>query len=1254
MRYVRAHACDTLHARRLWGAILRSTGFHSGFAAWWESCSFRTSGSPATIPWIPPDATVAIAIFDTMQIALRHFEQELQKSSRLYAKLRRDSNPNAIFQDLRTFQPNGVDVLLHQTPARIVEVRPSDLSVVLDRPVVFSESQPIVCQGRELRVLHAEHDCIWVDCVDELQPGFAVTQLTQIGTHEDLSNMFLSTWRSMWERHKDVPPDRWRTILEFARAHLPSRQFHWPTMEVADLSHCIAHKSSTTSGGLDGVTLGDLKAMPPEALHNFIGMFHQAEHSGIWPAQVVSGRVSCLAKVPHPEKVLDFRPITVLGLLYRCWGTFHARHAIRHLDDVLPLGLYGSRPKRFAGQVWSHLLWSIEQAYECDIPLCGLIVDIQKAFNFLPRAVVMEACALVGLPFYVLRGWAGALSLMARRFLLSGSLSAPAYSDCGLPEGCALSCVGMMVIDVLFHHWMTHFFPLCQPLTYVDDWQVLVTNPDLLGATFQCLERFTHALDLLLDQRKTHTWSVSTAGRRALRDQELSVVSHCKNLGAHVQISRQHTNSALMERVQSVGHLWQKLRLSASSYVQKLRALRCAAWPRALHGVAATSLSSATFASLRSGAMKGIRADASGANAAVHLGLIESVDLDPLGWAILQTLRLTRDCGSPDRVEQVLADVVAGDSGIPNNSITQTLCSRLQLLGWHVTARGFIQDLCGQFSIFGVSMAELQYRVAFHWPLWVEAQTTHRRCFQGIGRVDPFDTRTWLRQLDVADRALFRKLLNGTHVTQDGKVHCQEASSDLCPYCQCSDSRFHRFWECERFETLRNGIPDDTRRCILDLPEALTCSGWSLSPTTALEWNQYFASLQPPPLPQFHAAGDIHLFTDGSCFAQKDVASRFAGWAVVQASCASVHDCKHSKIVDSGVLPGLLQSAVRAEIFAILRALQLVDTSPCRVFLWTDCEAVVRRMNRLLAGGTVRINSAHADLWHAIGRCLRVRQGPTVITRVAAHQDPDDEHSVFDAWCFRHNGLADFAAVQANFDRPDVFWELHSRHMHAVKWVVGINRVVQRVLLRISQEVVRQDDAVQLQPVASMMPTVVFLPWAPLPAIQIPHGAVRWYGDGLVRIIASWFWYTLTPSSSPMTWVAHSQLYLDFQLATGHPGPIHQGHWKDGAHVPWLQMRGFAFKQRVRWFIKLLKEILCHLDISVQFGFGLPDSQLLQFHTGLLAVPWPKSHLVRIDSWLSKVGGGLTFRRGAKALDALPFAQRSVEFPLVPMTSLGL
>ena len=56
-------------------------------------------------------------------------------------------------------------------------------------------------------------------------------------------------------------------------------------------------------------------------------------------------------------------------------------------------------------------------------------------------------------------------------------------------------------------------------------------------------------------------------------------------------------------------------------------------------------LASQHFSSLRAAAMKGLNASGSGCNAMVHLSLIEQPTTDPQFWAVVQTLRLVRDCG---------------------------------------------------------------------------------------------------------------------------------------------------------------------------------------------------------------------------------------------------------------------------------------------------------------------------------------------------------------------------------------------------------------------------------------------------------------------------------------------------------------------------------------------------------------------------------------------------------------------------------
>lgn len=271
-RHVRLHDPDTQHAKSVWGAIVRATGFSPSFPEWWAHSSIRTYGAPACLPLIPPPFDICQLIYETMCLALRQFELELSKSSRLYARLRRENNPNAIFQDLKAFPDKGVHVLMQPKCAKVVEVRLDDMALVLDHPVDFDPDQPVVCNTNPIPVIHADHDCVWVQSVDGLEPGCTISQLSKIGTDDDLFHTFLHTWKQMWERHSQVPPDRWETILAFARHHLPRQQFSWPPTEETSLSQCVSHKKHTTAGGLDGVSLRDLQAMPYNALSNFVSI----------------------------------------------------------------------------------------------------------------------------------------------------------------------------------------------------------------------------------------------------------------------------------------------------------------------------------------------------------------------------------------------------------------------------------------------------------------------------------------------------------------------------------------------------------------------------------------------------------------------------------------------------------------------------------------------------------------------------------------------------------------------------------------------------------------------------------------------------------------------------------------------------------------------------------------------------------------------------------------------------------------------
>lgn len=230
--------------------------------------------------------------------------------------------------------------------------------------------------------------------------------------------------------------------------------------------------------------------------------------------------------------------------------------------------------------------------------------------------------------------------------------------------------------------------------------------------------------------------------------------------------------------------------------------------------------------------------------------------------------------------------------------------------------------------------------------------------------------------------------------------------------------------------------------------------------------------------------------------------------------------------------------------------------------------------------------------------------------------------------------------------RNHEFWSLHGRHVTGCFGIKRINREVQKLQWAVSREVGQSEEPmhVHLEP----LPTQ---PWRPLPPFAIPEGAVRRYGDALVRIIIlSWFWQVIDRGDHQMVWVSHFQLYADFMGSIGHPGPVHKQRRLDGATY---SLQGHGFKQCTRWFVKVWKEALRHQNISLDCAFGKPCSQMVLMHAGVVALPWPKERLATVDRWMLKCSA-TTFRRQSKAIGVLPLIDRMAEFPEIYVSTAGL
>ena len=156
--------------------------------------------------------------------------------------------------------------------------------------------------------------------------------------------------------------------------------------------------------------------------------------------------------------------------------------------------------------------------------------------------------------------------------------------------------------------------------------------------------------------------------------------------------------------------------------------------------------------------------------------------------------------------------------------------------------------------------------------------------------------------------------------------------------------------------------------------------------------------------------------------------------------------------------------------------------------------------------------------------------------------------------------------------------------------------------------------------------------------------ASRLFGETHIQRVVQWFSARVGGSSmQDVRWVSFTQLYLDYVMCWGNPGPLRvQNQWIDIEMRPYLMVAGFSLRQRLRWFRQMLKAVWKEAACEVGLGQCRPHSSMIQAFVQCASVPWAAHALHTVDNWLAaNLSGQCT--RNAKALTALPVPQRSLE-----------
>ena len=134
---------------------------------------------------------------------------------------------------------------------------------------------------------------------------------------------------------------------------------------------------------------------------------------------------------------------------------------------------------------------------------------------------------------------------------------------------------------------------------------------------------------------------------------------------------------------------------------------------------------------------------------------------------------------------------------------------------------------------------------------------------------------------------------------------------------------------------------------------SLTQAGWAICSETHDEWWRYLIELQHgPPIDSSNVSGwmpwlggSLHRWKLLSPHKWRSPVCLMVGMPrkIQMWRCTTV-------ILIAGVLPGPLQSAFRAELYAVYQAISWAVCYGCKNRLWTDCQGVVTKLQGLLAG----------------------------------------------------------------------------------------------------------------------------------------------------------------------------------------------------------------------------------------------------------------------------------------------------------------
>ena len=982
---------NLLACEHLWKTIFEADGFHNGFPNW------VLDHFGIFVPSSTPHAEYIAALLAEFQFFYRGVENQYKSEQNLKRRgtiLEDITRGGALsYKEIRGSSPPPLAFLKENIHANLVPQRwtKSGNSVLLvDHNPGFQAGLPIETMGQHAIIQRTESNKVFLDRPIKCKhPNGIVVQQISTADPAQMHHMIDQAWSKMWSR--DDPEDtieQWPDCVEFISclADCESCPYHKFTVEM--WKHYLRGINMKSSRGACGFSSRDLTLFPPALLDWLFRIFQCAENGHGWPSRLTQARVIMLAK-PNADNhdALSVRPITVLSRLYRQWSRCRSIQVLKHLGSQLPPEVGGIACNVSADLLVAFVADQIDEGLHSNSTHAGIVVDLTKAFNNLPRIPLSMLAAKLGLPKEYAFAHNGMLEELVRFVDLGGHIGHDIPSTTGVPEGCAMSVVSMLLITVLVSQSLQNdAFPVILAM-FADNWGITAQNVEQLQAAINRLEKVVSSLKLKISADKSWTWATAPKLRKQLPQvrifgESVESVVNTKDLGCDVAYAKKVVKTTMKKRWhKSLRHL-KRIKGKKLPYKFKGQMTNAVGVGMVGYGIEVSTQSKWFWKRLRAGVASALRCSKAGANSLLVLSATGE-QVDPEQRCLLRRIKFFRRyiLAFPDR-KKYFVNACGRSTHKARVSPAFAFQNAFRAAGWSIDKEGKISHNCGlHFNWVCDSIRHIKHCLRFAWNHEVARSVAHRPHFD----IDNFQSQWTLDSLkhrSPKHQGIVRAIVSGRHHTNDALCKfSQDVTCDKCNLCNGTDSKFHRVFECEKLTDLRQRFRKSIN-WVKRQPEAVFAFGvfpanckllLLKDDTQHIECERVLPSDGPL----------AHVFTDGSAFFNES-------WEHCLSGGAAIEICWESskwKILGRSIVPGMDHSSFRGESFAVLIALQARKV----VHLYVDCAAVVNLLLELIEchcnGGQVP-QFASPDIWNDIRWHIVNRlPGEVAVSKIEAHQN---------------------------------------------------------------------------------------------------------------------------------------------------------------------------------------------------------------------------------------------------------------------------